>query len=102
MVGHEKTDGWPQLKVTEHYVPNKDMRDRCGKYAAFGSAPMACAEFDLGAGTCDIWYSADFPPAATMIEHEREHCQGYDHAGATTMKDALRAFQTSQANHPKL
>ena len=94
VVGHQRTEGWPQLKVTEHYVANATMRDKCAKYVAFGVSPLACAEFNLRAGTCDIWFSADFPPPHTVIEHERMHCQGYDHIGGSTMRNALRAIRT--------
>lgn len=88
-IGHEKVEGWPNLKVTEHRVPHHEMRDRCAKYAPWGSYPEACAEFNLNAGTCDIWLSADFPPPAAFVEHERLHCHGYDHVGEENMSRLL-------------
>lgn len=66
-----------QLTVVERHVPEKEMRDRCALYTAPGSSPMACAEWDFDAGTCTIWFSADFPPPAAVVKHERLHCQGY-------------------------
>jgi hypothetical protein len=92
VVGHQRTEGWPQLKVTEHYVTHVVMRDKCSKYVAFGMSPVACAEFDLNAGTCDIWFSAEFPPPPAVAEHERMHCAGYDHIGGNAMKDAVRTL----------
>src|SRR4051794_1366811 len=38
-IGHQKVDGWPKLEVREHHVPHAEMRDRCAKYAPWGSAP---------------------------------------------------------------
>jgi len=76
VMGHVKVDGWPKLEVVEHHVPHKDMRDRCGKYVPALVSPEACAEFNLATGTCDIWFSADFPPAQAIKDHEREHCAG--------------------------
>jgi len=89
MVGHQKVAGWPDLQTFEHYVPNDQMRDRCSKYVAFGMSPEACAEFSLAANRCDIWLSADFPPAKWVLEHERLHCKGYDHIGMDTMARLL-------------
>ena len=73
--------GWPDLKVSEHYVSNKAMRDRCAKYVSFFMSPEACAEWSFKEGTCDIYYSKDFPPSRDIVEHERAHCMGYRHVG---------------------
>lgn len=89
MVGHQKVAGWPDMQTFEHYVPTDQMRDRCSKYVAFGMSPEACAEFNLAANRCDIWLSADFPPAKWVVEHERLHCKGYDHIGMSTMAELL-------------
>jgi hypothetical protein len=81
-----KVDGWPALAVREHYVSHAEMRDRCTKYASFGGMAQACAEYDFRKATCDIWYSADFPPSRQIVEHERLHCQGYDHRDSDYMQ----------------
>lgn len=91
IISHERVAGWPQLQVREHHVPHAAMRDRCARYVGFGMASDACAEFNLAAGTCDIWLSADFPPSESMKEHERLHCAGHDHLGGTTLKRLLEA-----------
>lgn len=95
-VGHQRVEGWPRLMVYEHYVPHHEMRDRCVKYAPFGTTPEACAEFNLAERRCDIWFSADFPPQETIVKHERMHCEGYDHIGSTGMRDYLARYQDEQ------
>ena len=49
VISHEKVEGWPELQIVEHYVPNSVMRDKCAPYVGFGMSPEACAEFDLAA-----------------------------------------------------
>lgn len=97
IVGHEKVPDWPQLTVREHYVAHHVMRDKCVKYVPFGMSPEACMEFNLHAGTCDIWYSADFPPGRGVIEHERLHCRGYDHIGGNVLSRAVSAWKNAGA-----
>ena len=91
---HRRLEGWPALEVVEHRVPHAEMRDRCSRYVGFGMSPEACAEFDLAEGKCHIWYSADFPPQRFIIQHERLHCAGYDHAGSTGMARLLHQYMT--------
>jgi hypothetical protein len=70
--------GWPDdIRVFEHYVSHKEMRNKCMKYTPIGMDPMACAEWDLEIKECHIWFSEDFLPSKTIIEHERAHCKGY-------------------------
>jgi hypothetical protein len=88
-IGHEKVDGWPALRVFEHYVSAEEIYERCRKYVGFGMIPLACAEFNLAAGRCDLWFNAGFAPRFT-VEHERLHCLGYDHPGATNMATVLK------------
>ena len=90
IVGHHKTENWPVLDIVEHYVPEKEMREVCSKYVSFGMSPQACAEFRFEFKRCDIWFSSDFPPTQSMIEHERLHCQGYDHLGSDYMASLLK------------
>ena len=97
VIGGDRVEGWPRLQVVEHSVPNAEMRDRCVRYVGFGLSPMACAEFNFAARRCDIWYSADFPPQAFIIEHERQHCLGYEHAGEHDLRGYLKEYQDSLA-----
>ena len=92
----EPVEGWPQLRVVEHYVPDATMRQRCSKYVAFGMLPLACAEFNFASGECHVWYSANFPPSQSVMEHERLHCQGYEHPGDTTLRDVLARYRASR------
>jgi hypothetical protein len=93
-IGHARVEGWPTLEVVEHHVPHHVMRDRCAPY---GTAPLACAVFDLPARTCTLWFSVDFPPADWVLRHERMHCEGYDHVGETNMHDFLHRYLESAA-----
>lgn len=97
IVGHEKVAGWPVMQIVEHHVPEAEMRERCAKYVGFGMSPQACAEFSFAARRCDLWFSADFPPTRAMVEHERLHCEGYDHIGMGSMADMLAAWQASDS-----
>ena len=92
---HERVEGWPKLEIVEHYVPHAEMRDRCVKYVGFGMSPEACAEFDLVARKCHIWFSADFPPTRAIVEHERLHCRGFEHIGENAMSGFLAAWRAS-------
>ena len=93
-IDHQPVEGWPALEIVEHYVPADEMMQRCRKYAGFGALPLGCAEFNLAARRCDIWLSESFAPRA-LLEHERLHCRGYDHVGATAMRDLLARYQAA-------
>ena len=95
-MGHERVDGWPALEIVEHRVAAEEMMERCRKYTGFGALPLACAEFNLVTRRCDIWLSKNFAPRA-VIEHERLHCQGYDHVGSNGMRDFLARYQAAAA-----
>jgi len=94
---HQQVEGWPKLEIVEHYVPRAEMQDRCLKYVGFGMTPEACAEFDLTARKCHIWYANDQRPFGFVREHERLHCAGYDHVGSTAMQQLLTQQQIREA-----
>jgi hypothetical protein len=94
-IGHERVEGWPELVVTEYRVPAAQMRERCRKYVGFLQVPLACAEFNLAAKRCVIWLDAGYAPA-WVVEHERLHCQGFDHVGSTAMRDFLVRWRAAQ------
>ena len=101
-VGHVKVEGWPRLEVVEHRVPHKVMRERCGRYVPNALLEAnACAEFDLASGRCNIWYSVDSPPSQAVIDHERLHCEGYDHVGSGSMRDLLERYNEWKASEPR-
>jgi hypothetical protein len=91
----EPVPGWPQLAVIEHHVPHHQMRERCAKYAPPMMSPEACAEFYFVEGECHLWFSADFPPSADIVEHERQHCRGHEHAGETGLSEILARYTAS-------
>jgi len=99
-IGAERVAGWPQLQVLVHYVPHSQMRDRCSKYVSFFMSPEACAEFDFAAKRCDLWFSADFPVTASVIEHEKKHCLGYEHAGENGLRELLSQYLAAQPSNP--
>ena len=96
IMGHQKVEGWPELRIVEHRVPVVEMRERCSKYTGPGVIAEACAEFDLHNRRCDIWLASDFPPSKAIREHERLHCAGYDHIGADNMRTILARFHAQQ------
>ena len=85
--------GWPELTVIEHRVPHEEINARCARYVGFGVLPIACAEFNFKAGTCNLWFSADLPLPQAVLRHEREHCAGYDHEGESTLARLLEAHR---------
>jgi hypothetical protein len=97
MIGHEPVQGWPKLEVVEHFVPEREMQERCQRYVGFGMVPLACAEFNLATRTCHIWYSAESPTPGFIRKHERLHCAGYDHIGSTSMQRFLDQYTARQA-----
>jgi hypothetical protein len=95
-IAHERVDGWPELQIVEHRVPAEEMLERCRKYTGFGALPLACAEFNLVTRRCDIWLNKSFAPQA-ILDHERLHCQGYDHVGSNGMREFLARYQAAAA-----
>ena len=93
---HEPVAGWPELRIVEHYVPDAELRSRCAKYVPLGLFPESCAEFYFDRGECHVWYNADFRPQPYVMEHERLHCRGYDHAGDTTLRDVLARYNAER------
>lgn len=86
---HVAVPGWPPLAQIIHEVPNAQMRDRCAPFVGLAESPEGCAIFYLPAGECHIWVSADFPRAG-VLDHEKLHCAGFDHAGSTAMAEMLK------------
>ena len=96
VVGHERVQGWPELRIVEHHVPHHVMRERCTRYAPPMMSPEACAEFHFASGECHLWFSSDFPPPRDIVEHEHLHCRGHDHIGQRTMAGILESYLATQ------
>lgn len=93
---------WPKLEVRDHVVSGWEVQRRCYGYLStaaklVGAFPMACAEINFAAGTCDIWRAHDASPE--ILEHEHDHCAGRDHPGESTLRDAW-AQHLQQARTP--
>ena len=86
---------WPQLKLTQHYVSTREMRDQCVKWTPPFMSPMACAEINFDKMTCDQWFDADFV-TPEIVEHENEHWRGKDHAGSTYLRDLWENWKRAQ------
>ena len=86
-------EAWPELAVHEHHVPHAEMRSRCARFSGFGAPPLACAEINFAERRCDIWFSAERPPAEYVRRHERLHCAGHDHENEDTLRTALAEWR---------
>lgn len=72
-----KEPSWPDDMMTiVHWVPHKEMRDRCNKYAPPGTIVEACAEWNYNTRECHIWLSEEFG-TQEHLEHELLHCKGF-------------------------
>lgn len=84
---------WPSLRVIEQKIGPDELARFCPRsYAAYGSRAASCARLDLSRGVCLIYTTSERPD---LLEHERAHCRGYDHAGETTMRDAWQAHKAA-------
>ena len=93
---HEKVAGWPQMRIVRHDVPDREMFARCSKYTSWGFLPEACSEFYFDTGECHMWFSRDYPPQPWVVKHEVEHCEGYEHAGDTSLRDILARYNAQK------
>jgi quinol monooxygenase YgiN len=89
---HKRVEGWPELKIVEHHVSTREMRDRCTKYVGPLMSPEGCTVFYLDRAEAHIYVSQDFP-SAYVLEHERLHAAGYDHIGSEHMARVLENWK---------
>lgn len=76
---------WPVLKQSVIYT--QDAPRICAKYAPLS---IACAEVNFIRRTCVIYTSVDWKH---VLEHERQHCEGYDHHGESTLRDLWARYK---------
>lgn len=93
---HNAAKDWPKLTIRDNVVSGWQVQRHCYQYVPLalkllGVFPMACAEINFDARTCDIWRAYDASPE--MIEHEQIHCAGGQHPGDTTLTDAWTAYK---------
>lgn len=97
---HSQIADWPNLKVRDNVVSGIEVIRTCYKYLSpfakyTGTIPMACAEINFAAGTCDIYRAHDADE--WIIRHERMHCAGFQHVGDTKMADDWRNYRAYAA-----
>lgn len=94
-IGQQRLEGWPDLRIVEHRVSEFELRERCVPYVGFGVVPQACVEIYLSDLTCHIWLSESYPPPRFVVEHERRHCEGYDHVRGKTVQQIWERYRRS-------
>ena len=90
--GSTPPEDWPPLSVAVHVKP-PDFAQRCR--TASHIVPVAgCAVLDFEKRTCDIQlrFASD-----ALLRHERRHCDGYDDAGETRVRDGWDRYKLGLA-----
>lgn len=88
-IGQDKPDAdWPALTRSVIYADN--VSAQCGKYALM---PLACAEINFRDRTCTVYTSVKWE---WVLVHEFKHCDGYDHEGETSLRDAWRKYKEAK------
>jgi hypothetical protein len=88
---HVRVADWPALKVVEHRVEEKELRDQCSAFVGPLSSPVGCTVFLFDKGQAHIFVSKDFP-SDWALEHERLHAAGHDHVGSTALQSMWQAW----------
>lgn len=89
---------WPQLNIVVNRVNFFQMQEKCQISTAalvlFGHHCYGLAEADFCTKTCTVTIAAE-----SWLDHEKAHCVGYDHPGASTMSDAWETYKQTHGNH---
>ena len=83
---------WPVLQ--ERIVHDFSMTQQCAGALFPITVSFGCALISFVNGTCTIYLASDAPE---VLVHERAHCAGYDHVGASSARDAWVAFKAWMA-----
>jgi hypothetical protein len=70
-------DDWPVKDVQIQYLEPGTVPPMCAQYA---NHTNSCAVVNFRTGVCYIYLTTKSPE---VLEHERGHCNGYDHVGDT-------------------
>ncbi len=89
---HQRVADWPELKVVEHHVSNREMRDHCAPFVGPLESPLGCTVFYFDALEAHIYVSREFP-SDFVLEHERLHASGYDHIGSVALQTMLKDWR---------
>ena len=83
-------ENWPDLRMVEHRVPMREVRDACDKYAPAFYTPSACAIYY--ARECHVWAEAG-ESGENYAAIERDNCAGkirpYWRARAMEIRDTI-------------
>lgn len=96
-IGHTPPPAdWPKLEVIMHEESVGAMLAHCyppmsALAKVIGFIPLACANINFDRKRCDIWQLPN--PVPERVEHERLHCQGYDHVGGSYLADGWAAWK---------
>jgi hypothetical protein len=87
-------DGWPPLAARVVYLGPIDLERKCWKYQPLymkllGGLAIQCVEVNFDELTCTKYRPRD---PTDGDEHETGHCEGRDHVGESTMRDAWAAW----------
>ena len=89
---------WPLLTVREHRLDLWPLIKQCYPSVStfmklLGGFANACAWIDLRAMTCDIYVHSASAEDDPILAHEREHCDGKDHFGDSTLANLWAAWK---------
>lgn len=79
---------WPKLYVSVEEESFSRVQDKCFKY---GGLSLACAEIFFDTGECHIYLIRGLENVA--LQHERKHCEGYDHVGSSALADLWKSYR---------
>lgn len=87
-------DDWPQLEQQVLVAKSvAELRERCGPLPEASGKYLACTQLYFPTGLCVI--NVLVATAADVLEHERDHCLGYDHRGYRRGADAWERYKAS-------
>ena|SRR6266850_2277521 len=89
---HVRVADWPALKVYEHHVDERELRDRCSPFMGPLASPQGCTVFMFDQRQAHIFVSRDFP-SESILEHERLHASGHDHIGSSVMQGMWQTWK---------
>lgn len=82
---------WPKLEQRVVYTDSPEqLRKYCGASSEASGKYLACSTIHFAAGVCMIYSGTH---EAAVVDHERDHCLGYDHAGYSRGPDAWERFK---------
>jgi hypothetical protein len=77
---------WPELAVDVVHVSRADVAEHCPGLKA---SSLGCALVDFCAKRCKTYLAPmNDPRYSEVLEHERAHCQGFDHPGSSQGRNA--------------